>query len=109
MAGNHVSDIGERPPHIAFLGDEPASLLLRPARGLPLMVFAPRVPLRSTLGYNPAPLRGSTAQRLNTLGYDPAPLRGSTAQRLNTLGYDPAPLRGSKTLDSKALGEQHCC
>ena len=31
--------------------------------GLPFLVTPPRVPLRSTLGYNPAPLRGSTAAR----------------------------------------------
>ncbi len=61
MARGLVSGIVERPPHIALRGDEWVGLLLRPVRGLPLMVFAPRVPLRSTLGYDPTPLRGSTA------------------------------------------------
>ena len=61
MAGGIVSGAVERPPRITLRRDVRAGLLLRPVRGLPWMVFAPRVPLRSTLGYDPAPLRVLTA------------------------------------------------
>ena len=50
-----------RPPHIVLHGGERAGLLLRPFRAYPKRVLAPRVALRSTLGYDPAPLRGSKA------------------------------------------------
>ena len=40
-----------------------AWFFLRPLRGFLLERFSPRVPLRGTLGYDPAPLRGS---RLST-------------------------------------------
>ena len=72
MACHHVSDTGERPPHIALLGDQRAGLLLRPVRGLPLMVFAPRVPLRSTHG-----LRSCAASRLNGSGLEDSKLKGA--------------------------------
>ena len=67
-----------RPPHIALRGDGQAGLLLRPVRGLPWMVFGPRVPLRSTHGlrsYAASRLNRSTAQRNS----------GSTAQRKSRL------------------------
>ena len=54
------AEIGWQSPIFAR-GYEWAGLLLRPFRGLSLVVFTPRVPLRSTLGYDPAPLRGSKA------------------------------------------------
>ena len=94
MAGHHVSDIGERPPHIALLGDERASLLLRPLRlrGLPLMVFAPRVPLRSTRGYDPAPLRGS-----KTSSFERGPLRVCVAAVRRRVRQRKHPVRASQT------------
>ena len=65
MACGLVSGIVESSPHIALRGDERAGLLPRPVRGLPLMVFRPRVPLRFTLG-----LRSYAASRLNGSGLE---------------------------------------
>ena len=82
-----------RPPHIALRGDGQAGLLLRPVRGLPWMVFGPRVPLRSTHG-----LRSYAASRLNGSNAGrPRPKRVHGADSMETAmkrGLPSAPLSG---------------
>jgi hypothetical protein len=55
---------------------------------------APRVPLRSTRGYSPWPLRGRQYALRSTRGYGPWPLRGRQCALRSTRGYSPWPLRG---------------
>ena len=61
MARGFVSGIVKCPRHIALRRRRTGSFAPPPLQGSRLEGFSPRVPLRSTLGYHPAPLRGLTA------------------------------------------------
>ena len=53
MQSVNIAELKSRPAAHRPPRRRMAGLLLRLLRGLRLLVFAPRVPLRSTLGYDP--------------------------------------------------------
>jgi len=61
MARGLVLGVAERPSHIGSSQRRSGPSAPAPLQGLPWRGLRPRVALRSTLGYDPAPLRGLTA------------------------------------------------